>query len=167
VVVPVAFAPVKMRRGLLQASYFGVYFCKDFIDLHLKIVAQPPLHNSLHQGKENISRCLMVDRCFNPACRRKLRYLRDGRVVRLIRGKSESFSVEHFWLCGPCYHTHDFEFPADGSVGLKARSGDDSGEELLIGDVLLPERRSAKRIPGINRESDLMEKSLSDRGFEI
>jgi hypothetical protein len=27
----------------------------------------------------------MIDRCFNPACRRNLRYLRDGRVVRVIR----------------------------------------------------------------------------------
>jgi hypothetical protein len=94
----------------------------------------------------------MIDRCFNPACKKRLKYLRDGRVVRVIRGKNEGVSVEHFWLCGPCYHTRDFEFRPDGSVRLKARSGDDLGDELLIGDVLVPERRNVKRASRMNRE---------------
>lgn len=94
----------------------------------------------------------MIDRCFNPACRRRLQYLRDGRVVRVIRGDNEGMSVEHFWLCGPCYHTHDFELVADGSVSLKARSTDDSSDELLIDDVLVPRRRSIKRSSRMNRD---------------
>jgi hypothetical protein len=89
----------------------------------------------------------MIDRCFNPACRRKLQYLRDGRVVRILREKNDNISVEHYWLCGACYHSHDFEFPSDGSVRLKARSGPEVAEtEVYFGDVLLPERRSARRI---------------------
>jgi hypothetical protein len=44
----------------------------------------------------------MIDRCFNPACKRSLEYLRDGRVVRVIRGKDENISVEHYWLSGLC-----------------------------------------------------------------
>ena len=67
----------------------------------------------------------MIDRCFNPACKRSLEYLRDGRVVRVIRGKDENTSVEHYWLCGPCFHTHDFEIPADGSVVSRERFGRD------------------------------------------
>jgi hypothetical protein len=94
----------------------------------------------------------MIDRCFNTACRRKLHYLRDGRVVRVIRGKDEDFSVEHYWLCGPCYATHDFEFPPDGSVTLKERAGGEPTEEFNLHDVLLPERRSVRRAPGANRE---------------
>jgi len=94
----------------------------------------------------------MIDRCFNPACRRNLHYLRDGRVVRVIRGKDENLSVEHYWLCGPCYETHDFAFPEDGSVALRDRSGGEQAEEFYLRDVLLPERNSVKRAPGANRE---------------
>ena len=87
----------------------------------------------------------MIDRCFNPDCRRKLEYLRDGRVVRILREKDDNVSVEHYWLCGACYRDHDFEFPEDGSVQLKARSGEPVQTEVYFGDVVLPERRS-KRI---------------------
>lgn len=94
----------------------------------------------------------MIDRCFNPACRRTLDYLRDGRVVRVIRGKNEDMSVEHYWLCGPCYLTHDFEFPPDGTVSLRMRAND-SHEEFFLHDVVLPERRRGKRLPDGNRTS--------------
>lgn len=87
----------------------------------------------------------MIDRCFNPVCKRKLHYLQDGRVVRVIRGKDENASVEHFWLCGPCYESYDFEFPPDGSVTLKSRSNGEHEDEFYFRDVLLPDRRSAKR----------------------
>jgi len=86
----------------------------------------------------------MIDRCFNPVCKRKLHYLQDGRVVRVIRGKDENASVEHYWLCGPCYESYDFEFLGDGSVTLKARSGEHL-EEVYIGDVVLPDRRVGRR----------------------
>jgi hypothetical protein len=87
----------------------------------------------------------MIDRCFNPVCKRKLHYLQDGRVVRVIRGKDENASVEHYWLCGPCYESYDFEFGSDGSVSLKTRSGREPAEEFYFRDVLLPERRSSRR----------------------
>lgn len=97
----------------------------------------------------------MIERCFNPACRRKLDYLRDGRVVRVIRGKDENLSVEHYWLCGRCYATHDFEFLVDGSVTLRDRSGNGHTDEFYFHDVVLPQRRSGKKIPGVNREASL------------
>lgn len=61
----------------------------------------------------------MLTECFNPACRKKLEYLRNGRVVRLVRTSSTSAkSVEHYWLCGSCYGKFDFEFKSDGTVAL-------------------------------------------------
>jgi hypothetical protein len=96
----------------------------------------------------------MIDRCFNPSCRRKLDYLRDGRVVRVIRGKDEDMSVEHYWLCGPCYLMHDFEFSPEGGVSLRPRTST-RHEEFYFRDVLLPERRSAKRVPGSNSRPNI------------
>jgi hypothetical protein len=58
----------------------------------------------------------MIDRCFNPACGIAMRYLRDGRAVRVTREKDGQTSVEHHWLCGLCYRTHDFEFLPDGEL---------------------------------------------------
>ena len=94
----------------------------------------------------------MIDRCFNPVCKRKLHYLQDGRVVRVIRGKDDDVSVEHYWLCGPCYATYDFEFSPEGSVTIKAKAGSERTSEFNFSDVLLPEQRGAKRMPGANRE---------------
>jgi hypothetical protein len=70
----------------------------------------------------------MLTECFNPACRKKLDYLRNGRVVRTVRTTDSAKSVEHFWLCGSCYGRFDFEFRPDGSVVVcrrrrKAASG--------------------------------------------
>jgi len=53
----------------------------------------------------------MIDRCFNPACQKRLRYLRDGRVVRVIQNHHGQLRVEHFWLCGPCYTSTISRFP--------------------------------------------------------
>ncbi len=63
----------------------------------------------------------MLSECFNPACHKKLDYLRYGRVVRTVRNSSTGKSVEHYWLCGVCYGTFDFEFKADGNVALFRR----------------------------------------------
>ena len=97
----------------------------------------------------------MIDRCFNPSCRRALKYLRDGRIVRVLREKGDHTSVEHYWLCGPCFLTHDFEFLADGSVTLRERSGRDYSDHLHFDDVLLPERRSARRTKRARRSPDI------------
>ena len=88
----------------------------------------------------------MIDRCFNPACGRKLDYLQDGRVVRVAREKDDNITVEHYWLCGPCYENHDFEFPPDGSVKIRERSGSRNTDEFYFHDVVLPERKKMKRI---------------------
>jgi hypothetical protein len=63
----------------------------------------------------------MIDRCFNSACKKRLRYLRDGRVVRVLRSRNGQLRVEHFWLCGPCYTVYDFVFSQEGTPSLKSR----------------------------------------------
>jgi hypothetical protein len=95
----------------------------------------------------------MIDRCFNPTCKRLLQYLRDGRVVRVIRGKGDNTSVEHYWLCGPCYQDYDFVFSPDGIVRMDPKSHEENRLVAFHHDVVLPDRRSAKRAPGVSREA--------------
>jgi hypothetical protein len=87
----------------------------------------------------------MIDKCFNSVCSTQLHYLRDGRVVRVIRGKDEDPAVEHYWLCGACYEIHDFVFSPDGAVSLGSKSLAEREDEFHFHDVLLPERRSVRR----------------------
>jgi hypothetical protein len=62
----------------------------------------------------------MISECFNPSCRRELTYLRDGRVVRMIReDPAGGHRVEHFWLCGRCHLELDFCFAGDKVLSLK------------------------------------------------
>ena len=63
----------------------------------------------------------MLTECFNPECRRKLEYLRNGRVIRTISTSGTDPSVEHYWLCGICYGKFDFGFKPDGTVTLCPR----------------------------------------------
>lgn len=63
----------------------------------------------------------MVDVCFNPECNKELHYLREGRIVRIVRGEGEEERLEHFWLCGPCSEAYEFVFEPDGSVHIKHR----------------------------------------------
>lgn len=63
----------------------------------------------------------MVDTCFNPACKKQLRYLRDGRVVRVVGKNPDRLEIQHYWLCGRCYQSYDFVFGSDGTVVLGAR----------------------------------------------
>lgn len=97
----------------------------------------------------------MIDHCFNSNCRRELHYLRDGRVVRVIRGKEDNLSVEHYWLCGLCYEDHDFLFSEDGAVSLGLKSRGEHTDEFQLHDVLLPDRRSVKRSIRVSREPHL------------
>ena len=64
----------------------------------------------------------LLDRCYNPACRQKLHYLREGRVVRVLRGPDPEARIEHFWLCGVCMQNYDFLLARDGAVALKPRT---------------------------------------------
>jgi hypothetical protein len=57
----------------------------------------------------------MISECFNPSCRREPRYLRDRRVVRVIR---DELRVEHFWLCGSCHLQYDFCFTDDKALSI-------------------------------------------------
>src|ERR1700733_11594198 len=45
-------------------------------------------------------RCEMISACFGASCGRELKYLRDGRVIRMIRNEHGGVRAEHFWLCG-------------------------------------------------------------------
>jgi hypothetical protein len=65
----------------------------------------------------------MVNVCYNSECKKELRYLRDGRVVRIVHGEGDGARLEHFWLCGPCSLIYEFVFDGDGLVSLKERHG--------------------------------------------
>ena len=58
----------------------------------------------------------MITQCSNPDCRRELRYLRGGRVVRVIRKTGGVPEIEHFWLCENCHRSCEFSFLPDGRV---------------------------------------------------
>jgi hypothetical protein len=62
----------------------------------------------------------MLSECLNPECRKELHYLRDGKVVRVVRQEEERIRVEHFWLCGDCHLYYDFHF-SDGEVSVSRR----------------------------------------------
>lgn len=64
----------------------------------------------------------MITVCFDPVCTRELLYLREGRVVRLVKTQGGQERVEHFWLCGDCYQLHDFQFSSKGGIRLIARA---------------------------------------------
>ena len=83
----------------------------------------------------------MIDKCFNPTCGKQMRYLRDGRVVRVIRREDDETLVQHYWLCGDCYDAYDFAFPPSGGVVIEPRARTHS-DKVQIGDVLLISRAS-------------------------
>lgn len=83
----------------------------------------------------------MIDKCFNPTCDREMRYLRDGRVVRVIRREDDKTVVQHYWLCGSCYDAFDFAFLPDGEVIIEPRVHAHS-DKVQIGDVMLISRAS-------------------------
>jgi hypothetical protein len=60
----------------------------------------------------------MISECFNPSCRRELKYLRDGRVVSFIHDDPGGLRVEHFWLCGSCHLQYDFCFTDDMALAI-------------------------------------------------
>jgi hypothetical protein len=64
----------------------------------------------------------MISQCLNSTCRKELRYLRDGRVIRTTHRTGTEVQVEHFWLCGDCHAKYDFLFANDGRVSLAPRA---------------------------------------------
>ena len=63
----------------------------------------------------------MLSQCMNPECRKELRYLRNGRVIRTTHRNGGRVQVEHFWLCGECHLDYDFLFGKDGHVSVARR----------------------------------------------
>jgi hypothetical protein len=74
----------------------------------------------------------MLVECFNPACRKELRYLRGGRVVRVLKEGIDRIEVEHFWLCGACYVSYDFRFGEGGRPTLTTKSSSQIASDLAI-----------------------------------
>ena len=72
----------------------------------------------------------MLAECFNVACRRELRYLRSGRIIRVLRQGIDRVEIEHFWLCGACYVSYDFCFVEDGKPSLIKKSTGQAATEL-------------------------------------
>ena len=79
----------------------------------------------------------MIDNCFNPACNKELHFLREGRIVRVVHGKGEDASIEHFWLCGTCSETHEFLFPRESEVRLGVRAHREAPVQYYFEDDLL------------------------------
>jgi hypothetical protein len=93
-------------------------------------------------------RCIMITVCFNPVCKRELLYLREGRVVRLVKTQGGQARVEHFWLCGDCYQLYDFQFSAKGGIRLLARAipQDETGvrkQKILLSAEICQEETTA------------------------
>jgi hypothetical protein len=72
----------------------------------------------------------MIKQCSNPDCHRELRYLRGGRVVRVVRKAGGVPEIEHFWLCEDCHRSCDFSFLPDGRILCRGKQKDaiDSAE---------------------------------------
>jgi hypothetical protein len=65
----------------------------------------------------------MVNHCANPACKKQLHYLRDGKVFLFSAKKSSENSsklpnrLEHYWLCGKC--AKQWTLSMDGNAEVK------------------------------------------------
>jgi hypothetical protein len=57
----------------------------------------------------------MIGHCFNPACNKELRYLRQGTVYQWETGIGRDFHSEFFWPCPNCSST--FELASDENGG--------------------------------------------------
>jgi hypothetical protein len=76
----------------------------------------------------------MIGHCFNPDCRKELRYLRHGSVYQWERGVGREFRSEFFWLCPICSSAFAVASADDGEpllvrCGMK-REGDRRGSRI-------------------------------------
>jgi hypothetical protein len=60
-----------------------------------------------------MGKILLISQCLNSECRRTLKYLCDGRIVRTEYLVDMRLKMEHFWLCGDCSQNFDFRIFAD------------------------------------------------------
>ena len=74
----------------------------------------------------------MLNKCANPDCAAKFRYLREGRLFEFAVGTrgheclegaipGKASRREMFWLCGECSQTMSLECSEDGEVALVPR----------------------------------------------
>ena len=113
----------------------------------------------------------MVDKCANPECAARFRYLHEGRLFQvdmrhLSRGREEicefcghPLHVRHFWLCDACARTMTLTCTTEGSVKLASRSIVDAPPVPLA----CPSRRSG-RTPELDLDGELTPRS-SPQGF--
>lgn len=70
----------------------------------------------------------MVNHCANPACKKQLHYLRDGKVFLFSTKKSSEkssklpYRLEHYWLCGDCAKLWTLSMDGDCEVKLVENS---------------------------------------------
>jgi hypothetical protein len=64
----------------------------------------------------------MITTCSNPSCKTEFRYLRAGRVVRVVHTVAGHDLIEHYWLCGDCCLTHTFKTDRQQHVSVIARN---------------------------------------------
>lgn len=68
----------------------------------------------------------MVNNCANPACKKPLHYLREGKVFLFSQKETTSNGgkvpqrLEHFWLCGECAKFWTLVMDNDRSVQVIA-----------------------------------------------
>ena len=56
--------------------------------------------------RDRVTGSAMISQCANPDCKRKLRYLRDGRIYLFeLHTVTGGTRLEYFWLCGECSKT--------------------------------------------------------------
>ena len=71
----------------------------------------------------------MIGHCFDPVCKKELRYLRQGSVYQLGTGSGRTFHSEFFWLCSDCSST--FQLTSnDTGVPLLAPQGGHAAEDF-------------------------------------
>jgi hypothetical protein len=60
----------------------------------------------------------MIGNCFNPACKKELRYLRQGAIYQWEKGTGPEFGSEFFWLCPRCSSTFNVGSDRNGVPSL-------------------------------------------------
>jgi len=106
-------------------------------------LVQDPARHLISDGQ------FMLSECFNPACRKELRYLRSGKVVMVLRRGTERTEVEHFWLCGACYVSYVFRCGEDGNPSLITKSSVQIARDLdrwLDRTPVAPTQPAARRM---------------------
>jgi hypothetical protein len=69
----------------------------------------------------------MIGHCFNPDCRKELRYLRHGSVYQWETGVGREFHSEFFWLCAICSSTLRVSSNHNGEPSLVRRHSKNEG----------------------------------------